>query len=91
MTRQHIRAHGKNRDTAGKARLDAITPTHPFVRDLRSATAMAPPRYFEYVGAGAIEPHQGELKGFDESGLCLSNGEHIDADVNADTSPEGQP
>lgn len=81
VIRQHIRAFGKNRDAAGKARLDAITPPHSFVRDLRSATAMAPQRYFEYIGSGAVEPHQGELKGFDESGLCLSNGAHIDADV----------
>lgn len=81
LIRQHIRAFGKNHDAAGKARIDAITPTHSFVRDLRSATAMAPQRYFEYVAAGAIKPHQGELKGFDESGLRLSNGAHIEADI----------
>ena len=62
-------------------RLKLVTPTHPFVPDLRSALALAPQNYYEYIAGGEIIPHHTEVTGFDETGLVLKNGTHIDCDT----------
>ena len=62
-------------------RLKLVTPNHPIVPDLRSALALAPINYYEYVASGEITPHHTEVSAFDETGLILKDGSHISCDT----------
>ena len=62
-------------------RLKLVTPTHRLLPDLRSALALAPINYYEYVASNDITPYHGELAGFDEEGLVLTNGTRIACDT----------
>jgi dimethylaniline monooxygenase (N-oxide forming) len=81
IVRKHIDGHVDAGNPDSAQRLKSVTPSHSFARDLRSATAMAPVNYYRFVASGAIKPHHSEVEGFDRTGLLLSNGESIDADV----------
>ncbi|MFT7459154.1 MAG: dimethylaniline monooxygenase (N-oxide forming), partial [Planctomycetota bacterium] len=72
----HARGLGKEALT----RLKTILPTHPMVRDLRSAAAMSPEDYFPYIAEGKILPIQSELEGFTENGLKLKDGSILECD-----------
>jgi len=58
-----------------------IPPKSQFTSDLRSASALAPDRYYEYVAHRKIEPHRGEVSSFFEKGVVLSDGSKIEADL----------
>ena len=66
-------------DSAERLRL--VTPLHPFPPDLRSALALAPVNYYEYIAGGEITPHHAEVKAFDEQGLVLSDGTTVPCDT----------
>ncbi len=62
--------------------LDPVMPPKPqFVPDLRSATALAPGRYYEHVAHGRITPKQEAVASFNEDGVVLANGETVAADL----------
>lgn len=63
------------------ARLKLVTPSHEFVPDLRSALALAPINYYEYIASGEITPHHTEVSSFDEHGLVLKDGSRIACDT----------
>ena len=68
----------------GKAaadRLQLVTPSHRLVPDLRSALALAPINYYEYIAAGEITPHRAEVVAFDEQGLVLNDGSKVQCDT----------
>ena len=69
---------GKGKEA--KRRLRTVLPTHDIVPDLRSASAMAPEKYFQQVADGEILPYHSELSGFSKDGLLLKNGEVISCD-----------
>ncbi|SHK30172.1 Predicted flavoprotein CzcO associated with the cation diffusion facilitator CzcD [Reichenbachiella agariperforans] len=56
-------------------------PKSQFVPDLRSASAVAPNHYYEYVAHQRIIPYRGEVASFFEHGLILSDGQKIEADM----------
>lgn len=62
-------------------RLKLVTPTHPLQPDLRSALALAPINYYEYIASDQITPHHAELASFNEHGLVLSDGRTIECDT----------
>ena len=76
--------HRRDAKLAGKdpSVLDAVMPpTEQFVPDLRSATALAPERYYVHVAHGRITPKRGEVTGFDADGLVLGGGARVAADL----------
>jgi dimethylaniline monooxygenase (N-oxide forming) len=82
---QHVR-DAKPRDANARARIERLRPRHAVVPDLRSAAAIAPPRYFHLVAEGKIDPVHAELIGFDEPGVRLrpldpQTPAHLDADI----------
>jgi hypothetical protein len=79
--RKQILAEGRGLGSDARARLDAVIPDHPLVLDWRSATALAPFTYYRDLAEGRITPHHRQVLGFDEKGLRLSGGEHLDADI----------
>lgn len=81
LVRRHIRSHRIAADLQSEARLARVTPSHSFVGDLRSATAMAPVTYFQMVAEGRIEPTRGELERFDANGIVLNDDRRVHADV----------
>lgn len=81
IVRRYVQRHARGRGPDAAVRLARVTPTHGFVPDMRSATAMAPVDYFRRVAEGAIEPHHAELDGFTEDGLRLAGGEVLPAEL----------
>jgi dimethylaniline monooxygenase (N-oxide forming) len=82
---QHVR-DAKPRDRNARARVERLRPRHDVVPDLRSAAAVAPPRYFRLVAEGKIDPVHAELIGFGKTSLVLRALEpeapaHIEADL----------
>ncbi len=76
--------HKRDAKLAGKdpSVLDAVMPPNSqFMPDLRSATALAPERYYEHVAHGRISPVRGEVTAFDADGLVLADGEKVTADL----------
>jgi len=58
-----------------------LPPASQFVPDLRSASALAPPRYYEHVAHGGITAHRATVASFFEGGVELDDGSRIEADV----------
>jgi len=76
--------HRKNAKlgTINKNALDiVIPPKSQFIPDLRSASAVAPDRYYEHIAHKTIEAHKGEVSSFYKNGIVLSNGKKIKADM----------
>lgn len=67
--------------SAAAERLKLVTPSHQLLPDLRSALALAPHNYYEYVAQDQIRPYRAEVTEFTESGLRLSDGTTIDCDT----------
>ncbi|WP_394178808.1 flavin-containing monooxygenase [Marinomonas posidonica] len=62
--------------------LDVVMPPKSqFMADFRSASAVAPKRYYEYIAHQNITPYRGEVSGFFEHGIVLSDGRKIEADL----------
>jgi hypothetical protein len=78
-TQNFLRGLGKS-DKA-KRGLAAVIPEHHIIGDLRSAAAMAPERYLEYVADERLLPCHAEIEGFVEDGVRLSNGDVIHCDL----------
>ena len=76
-----IRLRGWFRGKASRNRLKSIIPDHSFVSDMRSAAALCPDAYLPAVATGEIEPHHASLSAFDETGVVLTSGQHIDCDL----------
>lgn len=76
---RNISAFGKGAEA--RKRIAKVSPKHPLLPDLRSALPLVPDDYYPYVASGKIEPHHAEIAGFTETGVTLSNGEIIDADI----------
>ena len=76
-----IRWRGWFRGKAARERLACIIPKHSFVSDMRSASALRPEAYVPAVATGEIEPHHAALSEFDEKGVLLTDGQHIDCDL----------
>ncbi|MEM7467532.1 MAG: NAD(P)/FAD-dependent oxidoreductase [Pseudomonadota bacterium] len=66
---------------AAAERLKLVTPTHRLVPDLRSALALAPHNYYEYIADGQITPHINEVAAFDSEGLVLGDGSKVACDI----------
>ncbi|BFM48676.1 NAD(P)/FAD-dependent oxidoreductase [Marinomonas sp. THO17] len=58
-----------------------IPPKSQFMADFRSASALAPKRYYEYIAHQGISPYRGEVSAFYEDGIILSDGQKIPADM----------
>jgi hypothetical protein len=54
---------------------------HSLLSDLRSATAIGPEAYYQFVAEGRIQPHHAEAFGFSQDTLKLEQGEEIQCDV----------
>ncbi len=83
LTRQLIllcRLRGVFKGKAAHKRLKTLIPSHKLVRDMRSATALAPRSYFRLVADGRIEPLHGEISHFSEQALHLQDGRAIACD-----------
>lgn len=62
--------------------LDVVIPSKSqFTADLRSASAVAPPDYYYHVAHGGILPRHATVESFTETGVALSTGKTIDADL----------
>ncbi len=81
LFKRMARRQGRGTGAAGKARLAAVFPPHPFLADLRSAAALAPTEYYGQVARGEIVPHRGEMQGLTYEGLQLTDGSVIPADI----------
>ena len=68
-------------NTSGDILKAVIPPKSQFTSDLRSASALAPPDYYHHVAHKRIVPHRGTIDSFTKTGLVLSTGEQIDADL----------
>lgn len=66
---------------AARRRLKVVEPDDPLLYHMRAAIAQAPDAYYGLVRDGAIEPHRAGVEAFDETGLKLSDGSHVEADV----------
>ncbi len=71
---------GMFKGRAANSRLDTLLPKHELVRDLRSATALAPRDYYRLVADGLIEPFHGQVSHFSEQALCLEDGRELSCD-----------
>ena len=58
-----------------------IPPKSQFLSDLRSATAVAPNRYYEYIAHNKITPYRAEVSSFFKNGVILSDGRKIEANL----------
>ena len=58
-----------------------IPPKSQFLADFRSATAIAPNKYYKYIAHKQITPHRGEISSFFENGVILSDGCKIEANL----------
>lgn len=58
-----------------------MPPKSQFVRDFRSATAIAPPGYMRKVAEGRIQAVRGQVSKFVENGVKLSDGHVLEADI----------
>ena len=76
-----IRWRGWFQGKAARERLACIIPKHSFVSDMRSASALCPEAYVPAVASGEIEPHHAALSEFDETGVLLTDGQHIDCEL----------
>ena len=74
------RWRGMFKGGAANKRLKTLIPTHPFTGDLRSASALTPPGYFNLVADGLIEPCHSELSHFSEYAVHLNDGRAIPCD-----------
>jgi len=68
-------------DADAMARIAKVLPEHDFVKDLRSAAALAPDEYHERVASGAVEPHRGEVARLTHDGVVLTDGTVLGADL----------
>jgi cation diffusion facilitator CzcD-associated flavoprotein CzcO len=84
VLRRQVLAHAPRGDAEALRRLAAVQPTHRLVPDLRSAAALAPARYYEYVASGRIEPRRAAVTGFAPDGVRLDDGAGGAATVGAD-------
>ncbi|MBJ7536170.1 flavin-containing monooxygenase [Marinomonas transparens] len=65
-----------------KSVLDVVMPPKSqFVADFRSASALAPRRYFEFIAHQKITPYRGEVSEFYEDGIVLSDGSKVEANL----------
>ena len=80
VVRHEYRRAARGAGPAGLARVDAVTPSHGLLLDLRSAAALTPDGYLPHLAAGRIEPHRAGLAGFDADGLRLTDGTRVDCD-----------
>ena len=81
LFRSIIRKAGRGAGDGAMARLDAVTPSHALITDLRSATALAPDDYYRLVATGRIQPHRAEVGELSSDGLTLSTGEALKCDL----------
>lgn len=81
VLRLNVKSYGVRATLEGKARLKTVLPDHELLPDLRSSTALEPVGYLPHIAAGRIQPYHAELTGFDETGITLGNGQHVEADV----------
>lgn len=80
LIRWQCRRAARGAGAEGAARIAKVLPPHELLPDLRSAAALLPEAYLPSVAKGAIEPHHGELAGFDEDGVRLLDGARIACD-----------
>lgn len=65
-----------------KSTLDiVIPPKSQFVADFRSASALAPKRYYEYIAHKQITPYRSQVSSFFENGVVLSDGSKVEANL----------
>jgi dimethylaniline monooxygenase (N-oxide forming) len=58
-----------------------IPPKSRFVSDLRSASAVAPKRYYQHVAHGRLGVRESEVASFEPNAVVLKSGERIAADL----------
>lgn len=65
-----------------KSVLDIVTPPKSqFVKDFRSASAVAPNRYYEFIAHEKIKPYRSEVASFYEDGVVLADGSKVAAEL----------
>ena len=64
----------------GPSRVRQVLPDHPLLPDLRSATALMPHGYLNFVARGQIVPHHAEVASFDEQSVALTNTKRLECD-----------
>ena len=62
-------------------RYQLLKPDTHILTDHRIAAALCPPRYFEFVGHGMIEPIQGTVLEVTKDGVQLDDGREVQADI----------
>lgn len=81
LVRLQCGLHQRWRDPEVRRRMRLLFPERSVAYEMRSATALAPDRYYPLVVEGRIEPHRGEVAGFAERGLLLEGGQEIPCDL----------
>ncbi|MDX2079078.1 MAG: NAD(P)/FAD-dependent oxidoreductase [bacterium] len=76
-----ISARGIGKGAEVRQRLRMVKPTHALLPDLRSAIALAPKRYYDYVAEGKIIPHHTTVAGFAEQGIKFSDNDVLACDI----------
>ena len=84
ITNLFLFQHRKNAKlgSINKTVLDIVMPPKSqFTADFRSASAVAPNRYYEYIAHEKISPYRGEVSSFSENGIVLTDGREIKANL----------
>jgi len=74
-------SHAWFKQTIIQKRFQQLRPSHPLLRDHRSAAALCPTSFFQLVADGSLIPIRGTVERCDEEGLVLSDGTKVAVDV----------
>ena len=81
IIRQESGLHGRHRDPEVRRRMRVLEPESSATFEMRSATALAPEKYYPMVVKGRIEPHRAEAVGLGPRSLKLSDGSEVPCDL----------
>lgn len=80
-TRAQLGLHSLWRDPEVQERMRVLEPENSLTYEMRAASALAPDNYFPSVIKGKILPYRGDVQGFSEDALVLSDGREIPCDM----------
>lgn len=81
LVRLQFGLHGLHRDEAARRAMATLEPEESVPYEMRSATALAPDRYYDLVRAGRILPQRGEVAGFGPQVLRLKDGRELPCEL----------
>jgi cation diffusion facilitator CzcD-associated flavoprotein CzcO len=79
--RLHSHLHPLHFNGKRRERFASYLPEHGVLNDMRSALAVQPGGFYNWVKKGRILPHHDALEAFTDKGLLLKSGEEVAADV----------